>query len=82
MEPFLAVYLANCLIHVGRFNGPLPDVGEYCEDKRSHGSGSPLTLDGMAYMRYATYDDLNTVMDLNQDYQAIRWLQRMCVNRL
>lgn len=36
---------------------------------------APHTLDGMAYMKYATYDDLNTIMDLNQDYLAIRWLQ-------
>jgi YYY domain-containing protein len=36
---------------------------------------APHTLDGMAFMQGATYDDLNTIMDLNQDYQAIRWLQ-------
>jgi YYY domain-containing protein len=35
----------------------------------------PLTLDGMAFMRYAEYDDLGTRMDLVQDYEAIRWLQ-------
>lgn len=36
---------------------------------------APHTLDGMEYMRYAEYNDLETTMDLNQDYQAIRWLQ-------
>jgi uncharacterized membrane protein len=35
----------------------------------------PLTLDGMAFMEYADYDDLETRMDLSQDYRAIRWLQ-------
>jgi uncharacterized membrane protein len=38
-------------------------------------STAPHTLDGMTYMAYATYDWLNTSMDLNQDYQAIRWMQ-------
>jgi uncharacterized membrane protein len=36
---------------------------------------APHTLDGMAYMQYATYDDLNTTLDLSQDYRAIRWMQ-------
>jgi uncharacterized membrane protein len=36
---------------------------------------APRTLNGMAFMQYATYDDLNTNMDLGQDYRAIRWLQ-------
>jgi YYY domain-containing protein len=36
---------------------------------------APRSLDGMAYMNYATYHDLNTVMDLSQDYRAIRWIQ-------
>jgi uncharacterized membrane protein len=36
---------------------------------------APHTLDGMAFMKYAKYDDLGIRMDLNQDYQAIRWLQ-------
>ena len=38
-------------------------------------SQAPHTLDGMAYMQYATYDDLNTTLDLSQDYRAIRWMQ-------
>ena len=36
---------------------------------------APHTLDGMTYMKYATLADLDTVMDLSQDYDAIRWLQ-------
>jgi YYY domain-containing protein len=36
---------------------------------------APHTLDGMAYMDYAQYQDLNTTMDLSQDYRAIRWMQ-------
>jgi uncharacterized membrane protein len=35
---------------------------------------APHTLDGMLFMKYATYDDLNTTMDLSQDYRAIRWM--------
>jgi YYY domain-containing protein len=36
---------------------------------------APQTLDGMAYMAYATYYDMGLTMDLEEDYQAIRWLQ-------
>ncbi len=36
---------------------------------------APHTLDGMEYMKYATYHDLDTAMDLSQDYEAIRWVQ-------
>ncbi len=35
----------------------------------------PLTLDGMAYMRTAVYNDRNGQIDLSADYDAIRWLQ-------
>jgi YYY domain-containing protein len=38
-------------------------------------SNTPLTLDGMAYMQYSVYDNLGTLIDLNQDYHAIRWMQ-------
>nr|BAL58276.1 tetratricopeptide repeat domain protein [uncultured Chloroflexota bacterium] len=36
---------------------------------------APHTLDSMAYMRYAEYADFGTVLKLEEDYQAIRWLQ-------
>jgi uncharacterized membrane protein len=36
---------------------------------------APHTLDGMAFMQYATYEWLGSVMDLSQDYRAIRWMQ-------
>lgn len=36
---------------------------------------APHSLDGMQYMQTAGYGDSWGVMDLNQDYQAIRWLQ-------
>jgi uncharacterized membrane protein len=36
---------------------------------------APHTLDGAAYMAYATYHEQEMVMDLNEDYQAIRWMQ-------
>ena len=36
---------------------------------------APQTLDGMAYMQYATYFDMGVAMDLSQDYQAILWMQ-------
>ncbi len=35
---------------------------------------APHTLDGMKYMEYSTYD-WRGLMDLSQDYRAIRWMQ-------
>jgi len=37
---------------------------------------APHSLDGMAYMEYANYGDVWGVMDLSQDYRAIKWLQQ------
>jgi YYY domain-containing protein len=36
---------------------------------------APHTLDGMAYMRYSTYNEAGVDLDLNRDYRAIRWAQ-------
>jgi uncharacterized membrane protein len=36
---------------------------------------APRTLDGMAFMEYATFNELGQLMDLSQDYAAIRWMQ-------
>jgi len=36
---------------------------------------APHTLDGMTYMQYSHYADVETNMDLSQDYAAIRWMQ-------
>ena len=34
-----------------------------------------MTLDGMSFMKYSTYFENDLVMDLSQDYDAIRWMQ-------
>jgi uncharacterized membrane protein len=52
-----------------------PLLGGTAKIRDRMADGVPLTLDGMAFMEYAEYDDLGTKMDLSQDYQAIRWLQ-------
>jgi YYY domain-containing protein len=36
---------------------------------------APHSLDGLIYMPYAEYNESGTVMDLSQDYRAIRWMQ-------
>jgi len=38
-------------------------------------NSAPRTIDGMTYMKYATYHDEGVAMDLSQDYYAIRWMQ-------
>ncbi len=43
------------------------------EDRMS--SQVPLTLDGMAYMKSAYYQDEGKELELSQDYFAIRWMQ-------
>ena len=35
----------------------------------------PMTLDGMSYMNYSTYMENNVLLDLSQDYNAIKWMQ-------
>ncbi len=52
-----------------------PLLGGTAKIKDRMAEDVPLTLDGMAFMEYAEYDDLETRMDLSQDYRAIRWLQ-------
>ena len=56
-----------------------PLLGGTAKIKDRMAPEAPHTLDGMAFMQYAVYDDLGTMMDLNQDYQAIRWLQENVV---
>jgi uncharacterized membrane protein len=36
---------------------------------------APHTLDGMAYMPFSSFAEGETVMSLDEDYQAIRWMQ-------
>ncbi|MEW6717083.1 MAG: DUF2298 domain-containing protein [Chloroflexota bacterium] len=52
-----------------------PFVGTIAKVQDRMASEAPHTLDGMAYMQYATYFDLNKELDLSQDYRAIRWMQ-------
>jgi YYY domain-containing protein len=52
-----------------------PLLGTTAKIKDRMAPGAPHTLDGMAFMQVATYNDLNVDMDLSQDYDAIRWMQ-------
>lgn len=36
---------------------------------------TPITLDGMDFMKYATYMESGIMMDLSQDYGGIQWMQ-------
>jgi YYY domain-containing protein len=38
-------------------------------------SNAPRTLDSMAFMDYATYNERGTDLDLSADYRAILWMQ-------
>jgi uncharacterized membrane protein len=38
-------------------------------------TSAPHTLDSMAYMDYATYNEFDVEMDLSEDYRAILWMQ-------
>jgi uncharacterized membrane protein len=43
---------------------------------RFQADAQPLTLDGMAYMREATFTDEKGPVDLGHDYEGIIWMQR------
>ena len=38
-------------------------------------SAAPHTLDSMTYLKYATYNERGTDLDLSADYRAILWMQ-------
>lgn len=46
---------------------------EKIDDRIDH--DTPHTLDGMEYMKFSTYYDEDTNMDLSEDYHAIQWIQ-------
>lgn len=51
---------------------PLMATTAKIKDRASE--NAPHTLDGMAYMKLATYNDQGTLLRLDEDYQAIQWL--------
>jgi uncharacterized membrane protein len=53
-----------------------PVMGTMAKVKDRIAADAPHTLDGMKYMAYAFYGDAWGMMDLNQDYQAILWMQK------
>jgi YYY domain-containing protein len=52
-----------------------PLLGGVAKVKDRMASNAPHTLDGMTFMQFALYSDLNTTIDFSQDYDAIRWMQ-------
>ncbi len=52
-----------------------PLLGGVAKIKDRMTMDAPHTLDGMEFIRHATYYDLDTALDLSQDYDAIRWMQ-------
>lgn len=52
---------------------PLTAAPAKMDDRMS--KDTPLSLDGMAYMDSALYDDLGVQIPLSSDYRAIRWVQ-------
>jgi YYY domain-containing protein len=68
-RPWQAVLV---LLVVGTALYPL--MGAMAKVKDRMAPQAPHTLDGMLYMKYATYD-WQGQMNLDQDYNAIRWMQ-------
>jgi len=52
---------------------PLVATAEKIDDRMS--AAAPNSLDGMVYMQSSTYFDEGVNMNLDEDYQAIRWIQ-------
>ena len=53
---------------------PLTATQDKVNDRMS--SEAPRSLDGMAYMKTSYYSDQNATFELNQDYDAIKWMQQ------
>jgi len=56
---------------------PITATVDKINDRISH--NTPITLDGLEYMKYSSYSEGEEVMDLEQDYQAIRWMQESII---
>jgi uncharacterized membrane protein len=52
-----------------------PLLGGFARIRDRVNLDAPITLDGMAYMPYATYFDEGRELFLVEDYRAIRWIQ-------
>ena len=52
-----------------------PMIGTFAKIKDRMTNNTPLTLDGMLFMNTALYFDKDEILDLSQDYEAIRWMQ-------
>ena len=52
-----------------------PMLGSVAKIKDRMDLDASHSLDGMAFMKTAIYMDLDTALDLSQDYDAIRWMQ-------
>ncbi len=59
--------------------GLYPILGSFAKIEDRMAMDAPHTLDGMAYMQYATYYDEGAELDLSEDYAAIRWMQENIV---
>jgi YYY domain-containing protein len=55
--------------------GLYPFLASFARIEDRMAGDAPHTLDGMAYMQYATYLDEGAELDLVEDYHAIRWMQ-------
>ncbi|MGB2957012.1 MAG: DUF2298 domain-containing protein [Anaerolineales bacterium] len=66
-QVFLIILITGAAIY--------PLLGGVAKIKDRMASNAPHTLDGMTFMQFALYADLNTTIDLSQDYDAIRWMQ-------
>ena len=62
------------LILLGALLFPITATIDKITDRISH--NVPLTLNGMDFMYYSQYQQNGTMMNLNQDYQAILWMQQ------
>jgi uncharacterized membrane protein len=65
--------IALTILVAGAALYPMMATTAKIEDRIS--KDAPHTLDGMAFMPYSQYTDKWGTMDLNQDYEAIRWMQ-------
>ncbi|HPH94892.1 MAG TPA: DUF2298 domain-containing protein [Anaerolineaceae bacterium] len=71
---WMAIFLTGLvLLGTGAMLFPLVGGKDKMTDRMA--DNAPFTVDGMAYMQYATYAENAVPMDLSQDYRGIQWMQ-------
>jgi YYY domain-containing protein len=66
-------WIAAAFLIIAAFLYPISAAPAKMRDRMS--DDAPISLDGMAYMQFSTYNDIAGAMPLGEDFEAITWMQ-------